>query len=59
MNQEPTVPSFDEFGTSFDGMSNFLMYTEQSKNTKARTVFPTGERVVNRNAKPFKLDPPK
>ena len=48
-------------GTQFDGLANFLMYKAKSAETKARTIFPTGERrtIINPNAKPLKLDPPK
>lgn len=61
MNQETQIPSFDEYGASFDGAGNFLKYKEQSANHKGTTVFPSGERVrvVNPNAKPLKLNPPK
>ena len=60
LNNEQNLSNLDT-GTSFDGADNFIRARDISANFKSRVVFPSGEkvRVINPNAKPIKLNPPK
>lgn len=60
MNALNLNPSTELTSSSYDGLTNFNLYKDQSSRAlNNRTVFPTGERtrVINPNAKPLKLVP--
>lgn len=58
MQLTTTEKTNEDYGR-FDNFTIAKMQSEKAVNN--RTVFPSGEkvRVINPNAKPFKLDPPK